>query len=326
GPSQIPSFPTTRLVIVWPNSRGVIDGAIPVTNGPGDAFLYVALHGPTPDGTNLPFANTVRLARVPATAAALEGCVPYNAAGCGLQYWDAGTSSWTPNIAAADSLFTASLGMNGGVTLAYNGALAKWTATYATGPLLSIRMRSATQMSGSWSTEESLLSYCPYFFLPGFGYCYPGFSHPEYDTNGGNTFYITMSTNNTPNSGIVEYSVFLHEITVGKPVVQSSSGSTRRYSIGAPPSGFTADATAFYTVCGDADGDYLSDCTEMNSGNDPNTANYNVDGDVLLDDNGNPVINGYGLPVPLGNAQSVAEDNGVRRQDIDNCPLVNNPH
>jgi hypothetical protein len=90
--------------------------------------------------------------------------------------------------------------------------------------------------------------------------------------------------------------------------------------------GYVNKGIAFYTLCGDADGDYLSDCTEMNSGNDPNTANYNVDGDVLLDDNGNPVINGYGLPVPLGNAQSVAEDNGVRRQDVDNCPLVNNPH
>ena len=262
--------------------------------------------------------------------------------------------------------------MNGGVTLTYNAGLARWTATYATGPLLTIRMRSATQLTGPWSTEESLVSYCPYFFLPGFGYCYPGISHPEYDTNGGNTFYVTMSTNNTPDSGIVEYSVFLHEITVGKPVVQSTNGSSRRYVIGTPPTGFTAEGTAFYaaavqipgfvpvyewsdaggdvllsprqpdathtirgvlrffspprrtvsnyanayepvyrfdgapgdhvyspllsvaasgyvnkgiafyTVCGDADADYLSDCTEMNSGNNPSAANYNVDGDVLL--------------------------------------------
>src|SRR5207248_9508443 len=40
--SQIPTFPTTRLGIVWPNSLGVIDGAHPVTNGPGDGYLYIA--------------------------------------------------------------------------------------------------------------------------------------------------------------------------------------------------------------------------------------------------------------------------------------------
>jgi hypothetical protein len=81
---------------------------------------------------------------------------------------------------------------------------------------------------------------------------------------------------------------------------------------------------AFYTLCGDADADYLSDCAELNAGHSPHSHNFNVDSDILLDENGNPVINAFGLTVPLGNMQSVAQDDAVRRADIDNCPLHDN--
>ncbi len=415
-PTQPPSFPSSRLGIVWPSSLGLVDGAHPLTNGAPDGYFYIALHGPSLDPNGAPLANTVRLARVPATAASLEACVPYDAAACPLQYWDAANVAWRNSPTFSQTLFTTPLGMNGGIAFAFNDALQKWIATYATGPLLDVRARSAALRTGAWSADEMLLSYCPYFFLPGFGYCYTGATHPEYDTNGGNTIYLTMSTNNTPPEGIVEYSPFLHELTLGKPVVQSANASAHRYTIGGPPAGYSAEGTAFYaaavpipgfaaiyewsdatgdmllspaqpdathnargtlrfysppratvsnyanayepvyrwdgasgdhvyspllavgasgyankgiafyTVCGDTDQDLLSDCAELNSGNDPQNANYNVDGDVLLDANGNPVVNTYGQQVPLGNAQSVAQDNSVRRQDIDNCPLVNNPY
>ena len=57
--------------------------------------------------------------------------------------------------------------MNGGVMFARNAALGAWTATYATGPLLTVRMRTAASIGAAWADEETLLSYCPYFFVPG---------------------------------------------------------------------------------------------------------------------------------------------------------------
>jgi hypothetical protein len=408
-----PSFPSQRHGIVWPDAVDTIDGVHPLTDGPADGYIYLALHGPTPDTSAMPFASSLRLARVPASATSLQSCVPYTFATCNIEYWNSATSAWN-GTPASPPVITPELGMNGGVTLSHNAALGKWMATYATGPLLTVRARTAASITGAWSAEETLLSYCPYFFLPGFGYCYTGATHPEYDIAGDNTIYVTMSTSRIIDGQIEDYAVYLHEITLGRPVVQSVNGDERRYRIGAPPDGYTPEGTAFYasavplpgfapiyewsapsgdvllapaqpdgehtqqgalafhaplhrsvapyahvyepvyrwerggeraysalttladdgfanvgvafyTVCGDADADYLSDCAEINSGNDPHDADYNVDGDVLLDDEGNPVLNFFGLPIPLGNAASIAQDSGARRQDIDNCPLHDNP-
>ncbi len=416
--SQVPGFPAARKGIVWPSSgqTSVVEGAQTFLGGPNDGYLYIGLQGPTADGANQPFAKTVRIARVPASAGEVEACVPESSAACNMEYWSPSSQSWQPTVGSSGVAFNALLGTNGGVMFGYNGALSEWMATYATGPLFVVRARTSPSPSSAWSADEPLLSYCAYFLLPGQGYCYTGYIHPEYETNGGNTIYVTMATQRIPNGNIDLYSVLLHEITLGRPVTQSVNGNARRYAIGAPPAGFTPegaafyesavptpgfvpvyewsdpgngdvimgwrqpDAThtsrgtllfyapprvsvsnyadayepvyrwdksptehvysalstltaqgytnagiAFYTLCGDTDKDYLSDCAEMNSGNDPLVANGNVDNDLLLDDQGNPIPNAFGFPIPLGNMQSVAEDNGVRRQDIDNCPLVNNP-
>lgn len=417
--TQAPSFPSARRGLVWPSTppNNLVQGAQPFLGGPGDGNLYVGMLGPSPDPSGLPFANSLRVSRIGASAAALEACVPATSPSCGLQYWSPPQQSWKIAVAADQSLFTARLGINGGAMFGWNSALGKWLATYATGPLFVVRGRSSASPTGPYSGNEELLSYCPYFMLPGVGYCYTGMLQPEYETDGGNTFYLTMATQRITNGTINEYTVFLHEIRLGRPVFQSVNGANaRRYTIGGTPPGFGFEGTAFYessvpvpgfspvyewtdpangdmligprqpdaahsargtllfyaptrqtvtnyadayepvyrwdrsptehaysalttlgaqgytnmgiafyTLCGDFDQDYLSDCAEMSIGSDPMSANGNVDGDILLDDNGNPVLNAYGFPVGLGNMQSVAEDNGVRRQDIDNCPLANNP-
>lgn len=417
--TQAPGFPAARKGIVWPSTAptNVVQGAQTFLGGPSDGNLYIGMLGPPVDPANQPFANSVRIARVPASAPALEACVPESAPACGMTYWSPGSQIWKTNVGAAEPVFSATLGTNGGVMFGWSSGLNKWLATYATGPLFVVRGRTSPTPTGDWNSEEVLLSYCAYFMLPGKGYCYTGYDQPEYETNGGDTVYVTMATQRIPDNVIDLYTVFLHEITLGRPVLQSVDGANRRrYTLGPAPGGFSPEGTAFYesavsipgfapvyewtdpgngdvligprqpdashtqrgallfyapprqtvadyadayepvyrwdksatehaysplttlggqgyvnsgiafyTLCGDADKDYLSDCAEINSGNNPNSANGNVDGDILLDDNGQPVVNAFGFPVPLGNMQSVAEDNGVRRQDIDNCPLVNNP-
>ncbi len=421
--TQIPAFPSVREGLVWPNTAptSLVSGAGPFVGGIGDGYLYLGLHGPTPDGVTLPFANTARLARVPNTTAALEACVPESAPECELEYWNPSTTIWETVVSEEQSIFTARLGLNGGVTFGYSSGLDKWTATYAGGPLSTVRMRTATEPTAPWGAEETLLSYCPYFFLPGFGYCYTGTLHPQYETNGGETLYITMATNRfVPVNGVPtidDYSVFLHEIMLGRPVTQSvNSANERRYRIGSTPAGFSAEGTAFYaatipvpgfnaisewtdpatndvllaaaqpsathtqqgatvfyaplrrsianfanayepvyrwdksptehaylpltglesegyvnagiafyTVCGDVDQDYLSDCVELNYGSDEAVENINIDGDCFLTPDGSECqLDDWGNPVPLSNAQSVGQDD-IPLAHLDNCPLVANP-
>lgn len=413
--TQAPGFPVSRKGLVWPGNATLTEGAQPFLGADTSPYLYIGIQGPPAPGE--PFSKTVRIARVPNTAAALEACVPESSPSCDMEYWNPTTQIWKTSIASANPVFTAILGTNGGAMFGWSAGLGDWLSTYTTGVLFAVRGRTAPQPTGPWGSEETLLSYCPYFMLPGQGYCYTGYYHPEYDADGGNTIYITMATQRIPDNAIDIYTVFLHEIHIGKPVVQSVNGAgERRYAIGDPPAGFSPEGTAFYassvpvpgfaaisdwidpgtgdvllgaappdaahsqqgalrfyapprpvvsgfadayepvyrwdkgpaehaysplttldaagytnagvafyTLCGDADADYMSDCAEINSGNNPNANNGSIDGDVLLDDQGNPVLNAFGLPIALGNMQSVAQDNGVRRQDIDNCPLANNP-
>jgi hypothetical protein len=413
--TQVPGFPSLRKGLVWPGNGTLTEGAQPFTGADTSPYLYIGIQGPP--AANEPFSKTVRIARVPNTAAALEACVPESAPACDMEYWNPTTQLWKTAITSAGPAFTPILGTNGGVMFGWSSGLGKWLSTYATGVLFAVRGRTAPQPTGPWAGEEALLSYCPYFMLPGQGYCYTGYYHPEYDVDGGNTIYVTMATQRIPNNVIDTYTVFLHQIRLGKPVVQSvDADNHRRYALaGAPPgfspegaafyasptpvpgfaavfewtdpgtgdvllatrqpdpahtqqsaplfyapprqvvsgyadayepvyrwdrgpgehaysplttlgaAGYTNAGIAFYTLCGDADADYMSDCAEINSANNPNANNGSIDGDVLLDDNGNPVTNAFGFPIPLGNMQSVAQDNGVRRQDIDNCPLADNP-
>lgn len=416
---QPPSFPTARLGIVWSAAAmSLVWGAQTFIGGPSDGYLYIGLLGPSPDPGTLPYANSMRIARVVASAAALEACVPETSSACQMQYWSPSSQSWVDGVAADQSVFTARVGTNGGAMFGWVGGLNKWLATYATGPLFVVRGRTAPLPGAGWSSQEVLLSYCPHFMLPGLGYCYTGYMHPMYSVNGGNTIYLTMAhqpEQSNPNR-TDEYTVFLHEITIGKPVTQSADQSNRRrYAIGSVP-GYTPEGTAFYasaaaipgfepvyewvdpgsgdvllgfrqpdaahsqrgplrfyspprpvvpmyahvyepvyrwdrsatehvyspllgleaqgyanmgvafyTLCGDADNDFLSDCVEINRGSSPFAENLNVDNDDLLDENGDPVLNAFGFPVGNGNMQSVAQDNGVRRMDIDNCPLQGNP-
>lgn len=413
--TQAPGFPSVRKGLVWPGNGTLTEGAQPFTGADTSPYLYIGIQGPPAAGE--PFSKTVRIARVTNTAAALEACVPESAPGCDMVYWNPASQSWKTSIASADPSFVAVLGTNGGAMFGWSSGLGKWLSTYATGVLFAVRGRTASQPTGPWGAEETLLSYCPYFMLPGQGYCYTGYSHPEYDTDGGNTMYVTMATQRIPNNVIDIYTVFLHEVRIGKPVIQSVNGANeRRYTLGGAPGGFSPEGTAFYesevpvpgfaavrewidpvngdvvlgtkqpdathtqeggvqfyasprqvvsgyadayepvyrwdksatehayspltslgaqgytnmgiafyTLCGDTDQDYMSDCAEMNSGNNPNANNGSIDGDILLDANGDPVTNAFGFPIALGNMQSVAQDNGVRRQDIDNCPLADNP-
>lgn len=414
--TQVPAFPATRRGIVWPSaSFPLAEGAQPFLGGPSDGFLYIGMQGPSGDPSGQPFAKTMRLARVPATAGALEACVPATSAACEMRYWNPATQTWVTTQTASQEIFHSLLGTNGGAMFGHVAGLNKWLATYTTGLLFAVRARTAPAPTSLWSSEETLLSYCPHFMLPGFGYCYTGYIHPEYNVNGGYTIYVTMATNRIIDDVIDVFTVFLHEITLGVPVIQSSNAANqRRYQLGGAAPGFNTEGAAFYasavpipgfdpirtwsdaggdvlygntqpdaehqfpgpvlfyapprpvvsgyahvyepvyrwdrgpgehvyspllgleaqgyanvgvafyTLCGDADGDYLSDCAEMNTGQNPSNYNFNVDGDILLDENGNPVINAFGLTVPLGNMQSVAQDDGVRRADIDNCPLVDN--
>lgn len=246
----IASFDTATLTgtpalggsLVW--KEGSFGPSRTVTD---DTYVYVLL-----DASRSTWTTDTILARVPRQSFASPSAYEYWDAGGpdrparwigGL--WNAASGSWNPAINDLPPLWR-QLGMHNGVDIAYNEFLGKWLAVYTTAFMTSFNARVADDLTGPWSTHQSVLVDCLNFhqapsqeapFV-----CYTGSQHEFYARDGGRTIYVTYSNSET-------YQVYLHEIRLAAPINQwiDPQGRPVYQPRSAPaPAGFTAVGTAFY--------------------------------------------------------------------------------
>lgn len=171
------------------NNGFEIAGATAVVDS---GYVYVFLNE-SPDGVN---QYAARIARVP--VANVENKVSY-------QYWNG--SSWVSDIKSSARVMTFPGAFNG-VSVAYNQFLGKWTAIYTTGDFSKVAVKTASSITGPWSTGDEVLVDCASVFPTENGLkCYFGRQHPEYAKGNGQTIYVTYTNQES-------YQVFLHEIVL----------------------------------------------------------------------------------------------------------------
>jgi hypothetical protein len=226
----------------WPASYGITQARPSLVGG----FVYVFLLS---DGIERP----VKLARV--AASDIENVAAYS-------YWDAATSSFTPDYAKADVIMSDTYSQLP-TELSWNAFLGKWTMVYA-GDFSSHEMIIvADNITGPWSAPSSLFNCQTYYPGPGTlgTYCYSGHQHEELAKANGETIYVTVSNE-------VDYRSFLHEIKLATPVRQYADANGRRsYAPGnAPPPTATAEGIAFYA--GASPGNGLSPIHKWLSGSE----------------------------------------------------------
>jgi hypothetical protein len=104
-----------------------------------------------------------------------------------LSAWTYYTSSgtWSPNITDAASVFTGDTILS----VAWNSFLKRFVAVYSAPFSQNVRMRTAPNPEGPWSNEVQAFT----ALQPASGNVYDAHAHPEYDTNGGQTFFVSYS-------------------------------------------------------------------------------------------------------------------------------------
>jgi hypothetical protein len=179
-------------VAIWQSLQGLPQR--PAFNPP-----IVADHPDLMFGQNQPSFGTAAL--IKNGALYVYGCgLPSNGAdkGCrlgrvdpaqaqNLSAWTfyAGNGNWSPNMGDAVSVFTGS----SIASVSWNGFLGRYVAIYSKPFSQDVMMRTSANPEGPWSVETTAFT----AMQPASGNVYDAHAHSEYDSNGGQTVYVTYS-------------------------------------------------------------------------------------------------------------------------------------
>ncbi len=97
----------------------------------------------------------------------------------------AGDGNWSPQIGDAIAVFTG----DNILSVAWNSYLQQYVAVYSAPFSQNVMMRSSPSPQGPWSREVTAFA----AMQPASGNVYDAHAHPEYDTNGGQTIYVSYS-------------------------------------------------------------------------------------------------------------------------------------
>ena len=175
--------------LIWGQNDPGFGSATLMTAG----MLYVYGCGTPASGTD----KGCRLARVKPSQAQTAPAWSYYA----------GNGAWSGSVGNAVSVFTAA----DILSVAWNNLLHLYVAVYSVPFSNDVLIRTAPQPQGPWSNPSFLFT----AMAPASGNVYDAHAHPEYDLNGGETFFITYSRS----TGAFTSEVRLDKVVV-KPAAQ----------------------------------------------------------------------------------------------------------
>lgn len=97
----------------------------------------------------------------------------------------AGNGTWSANVSDAATVF----GASDILSVAWNSYLNQYVAVFSVPFSNVVLFRTASQLEGPWSNAAYLFT----AMAPSSGNVYDAHAHPEYDLNGGETFFVTYS-------------------------------------------------------------------------------------------------------------------------------------
>lgn len=102
----------------------------------------------------------------------------------------AGNGMWSSRIGDAITVFAG----DNILSVAWNSYLQQYIAVYSAPLSQNVMIRTSPKPEGPWSAEVVAFT----AMTPAFGNVYDAHAHPEYDANGGQTFYVTYSRSTGP--------------------------------------------------------------------------------------------------------------------------------
>ncbi len=154
-------------------------------------------------------------------------------------YWDG--AAWSPDPAAARAMWTTEptgLPADNGVQVSYDERIGKWIALYNR-EMVTVEVRTADEPWGPWSAPLQWFD-CRPLVREQYPFCYTGELHRQLTRDGGETLYMTISSQEP-------YDVTLLELHMATAVHEwRSATGLRRYAATKPGAEYEDAGVAFY--------------------------------------------------------------------------------